>query len=56
MEMCTKKITKDKFKIITGLAVIIAIILMVIAVGMILNFIVFESKGNDSFNNFGTFD
>ncbi len=47
MEMCTKKITKDKFKIITGLAVIIAIILMVIAVGMILNFIVFESKGND---------
>ena len=38
---------KDKFKIITGLAVIIAIILMVIAVGMILNFIVFESKGND---------
>ena len=38
---------KDKFKIITGLAIVIAIILMVIAAGMILNFIVFESKGND---------
>lgn len=38
---------KDKFKIITGLAIVIAIILMAIAAGMILNFIVFESKGND---------
>jgi membrane-associated HD superfamily phosphohydrolase len=38
---------KDKFKVIIGLAVIIATLLMIIAVGMIMNIIVLQSRGND---------
>lgn len=38
---------KDKFKVISGLAIIIATILMFIAAGMIMNIIVLQSKGND---------
>lgn len=38
---------KDKFKIIIGLAVVVATILMVIAAGMIMDIIVLKSRGND---------
>lgn len=38
---------KDKFRIISGLAILLAVILMVILAGMILELIVFKSKGND---------
>ena len=38
---------KDKFKIINGLAIIIATILMSLVVAMILDVIVLGSKGND---------
>lgn len=38
---------KDKFRIISGLAIILAVILMSILAGMIFELIVFKSKGND---------
>lgn len=38
---------KDKFKVITGLAIIVATLLMIIAVGMVMNKIVLRSRGND---------
>lgn len=38
---------KDKFKVIMGLAIIVATLLMIIAVGMIMNKIVLRSRGND---------
>jgi len=38
---------KDKFRIITGLAVIVTIFLMGILAAMFWNFIILDSKGND---------
>lgn len=38
---------QDKFQVIIGLAIIIATILVIIAFGMITNFIVLQSRGND---------
>lgn len=38
---------KDKFRIISGLAVVIVFLFMIILAGMFWNFIVLGSKGND---------
>lgn len=38
---------KDKFNVIKGAAILVAILLMIIAAGMIINVIVLNSKGND---------
>lgn len=38
---------KDKFKVITGMAIVVATLLMIIVVGMILGFVILDSKGND---------
>lgn len=38
---------KDKFKVVTGLSIVVATLLMIMVVGMLLDFIVLDSKGND---------
>lgn len=38
---------KDKFKVITGLAIVVATLLTIMVVGMLLDFVVLDSKGND---------
>lgn len=38
---------KDKFKVVTGLAIVVATLLMIMVVGMLLDFVVLDSKGND---------
>ena len=38
---------KDKFNVITGIAIILACVIAVVIVGMILDFIVLGAKGND---------
>lgn len=42
-----KNYKKDKFRIISGLAIIIAFVLMCVLAGMFWNLIDIESKGND---------
>lgn len=38
---------KDKFNVITGFAIIILFVIAVVIVGMILDFIVLDNRGND---------
>lgn len=45
--LCKVNHEKDKFRIISGLAVVIVFLFMIILAGMFWNFIVLGSKGND---------